>query len=151
MLSPFAPQGSRATTAKKKKHNRKSPKDPAIFPVDIQAKPDVLPLSPSCSLLFQGPTSTPTSSSSSFLISIFLCLLFPFLLLSLCPSFSSPPSLGEDVSLSHSVCWVMEVTFLISSICALPWFGGLQQSALTSGPITELPNGAHGMPVITAY
>lgn len=70
MLSPFAPQGSRATTVKKKKkkHNRKSPTDPAIFPV--QAKPDVLPLSlsPSCFSLFQP---LPLPPSSFYFISFF--------------------------------------------------------------------------------
>lgn len=41
----------------KRKHKRKSQTDPDIFPVDIQAKPDVLPLSPCpcCSFLIQLP------------------------------------------------------------------------------------------------
>lgn len=65
------------------KHNRKSPTDPDIFPVDIQAKPDVLPLSPSpsCSLLLWP--SYPHC-----------CLLFHLLLPSAFPSALSLPQGG---------------------------------------------------------
>lgn len=90
-----------------KKHNRKSPTKPAIFPVDIQAKPDVLPLS----LVPLAP------DYSNILLHLYFSL--PPLCLpssSFLPFLQLPPFQGGRVS------WVMEVTLLISSICPLPWF-----------------------------
>lgn len=72
MLSPFAPQGSRATRAEK--HNRKSVTDPDIFLVDIQARPDVLPLPP-------GPLYSLFITLPLLLIFIFLSLLLAPLLI----------------------------------------------------------------------
>ena len=75
MLSPFAPQGSRAATAKK--HNRKSPTDPG------QARCSSSFPCPSCSWLFQPP-----------LLLLLLHLYFYLPLLSLNSLPSAPPLWG---------------------------------------------------------
>lgn len=65
------------------------------------------------------------------LLSLFSASSFPPGLPSLCflLSLSSAPQplLGR---MCQWVRWVMEATLLISSVCALPWLGGLQKSAL---------------------
>lgn len=139
MLSPFAPQGSRATTAKKTQQEVSNRPNylPCRYPGQARCSSSFL-FSPSCSLLVQPPPPPPPPRPPTS-DSVFLCLFFPLI-----PSFFLPPSPTFSSSpLSGRLChWVSRSAeswrWLCKSAPYVLWFVGLQQSALTSGPITGL-------------